>query len=118
MADSAAAPAVTCRKFLRGSFILNLPSHHSRLEVERRAADDLEQIGGGGLLLQRFPQLVEQARVLDGDDGLLREIADQLDLFLCEGSYLLTVDGNCADRLVLLEHRHGHVAPCAAELSR
>src|SRR5262249_57618534 len=56
--------------------------------------------------------------VLDGDDGLLREIADQLDLFLCEGSYLLAVDGNCADRLVLLEHRHGHVAPCAAELGR
>src|SRR5215467_10827121 len=29
------------------------------LQVERRAADDLEHIGGGGLLLQRFAQLVE-----------------------------------------------------------
>src|SRR5262247_272466 len=28
-AGSAAAPAARCRKFRRGSFILNLPSHHS-----------------------------------------------------------------------------------------
>ena len=41
-----------------------------RLQIEGRAADDLEHVGGGGLLLQRFAQLVEQARVLDGDDGL------------------------------------------------
>ena len=42
------------------------------LQIERRAADDLEHVGGGGLLLQGFAQLVEQARVLDGDDGLAR----------------------------------------------
>jgi hypothetical protein len=28
------------------------------LEIECRAADDLEHVGGGGLLLQRFAQLV------------------------------------------------------------
>ena len=44
-----------------------------RLQIEGRAADDLEHVGGGGLLLQRFAQLVEQARILDGDDGLLRQ---------------------------------------------
>ena len=44
------------------------------LQIERRAADDLEHVGGGGLLLQRFAQLVEQARVLDGDDGLRGEV--------------------------------------------
>src|ERR1700731_946656 len=44
------------------------------LQVEGRAADDLEHVGGGCLLLQRLAQvarsrlpLVEQARVLDGD---------------------------------------------------
>ena len=47
-----------------------------RLQVEGRAADDLEHVGGGGLLLQRFAQLVEQARVLDGDDGLGGKIGD------------------------------------------
>ena len=40
------------------------------LQVEGGAADDLEHLGSGGLLLQRFPQLVEQPRVLDGNHGL------------------------------------------------
>src|SRR5262245_31188029 len=34
-----------------------------RLKIERRATDDLEHVGGGGLLRERFAQLVEQARV-------------------------------------------------------
>src|SRR5262245_16836507 len=46
------------------------------LQIERRAADDLENIGGGGLLLQRFAQLVEQPCVLDGNDGLAGEIEE------------------------------------------
>src|SRR5262245_44398537 len=33
------------------------------LKIEGRAADDLEHVGGGGLLLQGFAQLVEQSRV-------------------------------------------------------
>jgi hypothetical protein len=36
----------------------------------------LRHVGGGGLLLQRFAQFVEQARVLDGDDGLGGEVLD------------------------------------------
>src|ERR1700693_2933163 len=40
------------------------------LQVKGRAADDLEHVGGGGLLLQRFAQLLEQPRILDGDNGL------------------------------------------------
>src|SRR5262249_2751837 len=47
-----------------------------RLQIECRAADDLEHVSGGGLLLQRFAQLVEQARVLDGDDSLARKALD------------------------------------------
>jgi len=31
------------------------------LEVEGRAADDLEHVGGGGLLLQRFGQITRAA---------------------------------------------------------
>src|SRR5215831_16610559 len=76
------------------------------LKFTRRTADDLEHICGGGLLLQRLAQLVEQARVLDGDDGLGGEIAHQLDLLVGERPYLLAVDGNGAEQLVLLEHRH------------
>jgi len=40
------------------------------LQIEGRAADDLEHVGGGGLLLQRLAQLVKEPRILDGDDGL------------------------------------------------
>src|SRR5262249_57493085 len=51
-----------------------------RLQIKRRAADDLEYVGGGGLLLQRLAQLVEQARVLDGDDSLVGERCHPPDL--------------------------------------
>ena len=34
----------------------------------------LEHVRGGGLLLQRFTQFVEQPGVLDRDDGLLGEV--------------------------------------------
>jgi hypothetical protein len=40
------------------------------LQFAGRAADDLEHVGGRGLLVQRFAQLVEQPRILDGDDSL------------------------------------------------
>ena len=68
--------------------------------------DDLEHIGGGSLLLQRFEsralQLVEQPRVLDGDDGLRGEILDQLDLLVGERANLLAVDDDCADEFIVL----------------
>ena len=53
-----------------------------------------------------FAQLVEQARVLDGDDGLAGEIGDQFYLPVSEGANLKAVDANDADQLILLEHRH------------
>ena len=66
-----------------------------RLQIERRAADDLEHVGGGGLLLQRFGQivgallhLVEQPHVLDRDHGLVGEGGDQLDLLVGERAHL------------------------------
>jgi hypothetical protein len=68
------------------------------LEVEGRAADDLEYIGSGGLLLQRFAQLVEQPRVLDGDDGLVGEVREKLDLPVCERADLLAIDDDCAEQ--------------------
>ena len=63
-----------------------------RLQIEGRAADDLEHVGGGGLLLERFAQLVEQARVLDGDDGLVGEVRHQLDLLVGERAHLLPIE--------------------------
>ena len=62
------------------------------LQVEGRAADHLEHVGGGGLLLQRFAQLVEQAGVLDGDDGLVGEVLQQRNLLVGERPHFLAVD--------------------------
>ena len=43
-------------------------------EIESRSTDDFEHIGGGGLLLEGFAQLIEQPRVLDGDDRLCGKV--------------------------------------------
>ena len=51
-------------------------------------------------------QLVEQPRVLDGDDGLVGEVREQLDLLIGERAHLLTVNADRADQLFFLEHRH------------
>ena len=64
------------------------------LQIEGRAADDLEHVGGGGLLLQRFAQLAEKPRVLDGDDGLRSEICDQFDLLVGKRAHLLAIDAD------------------------
>src|SRR5262245_20095282 len=89
-----------------------------RLQIERRAADDLEHVGGGGLLLEGFAQLVEQPRILDRNDGLFREIAHKLHLLVAERSHLLPINGYRSDGLVFLEHWHCHVAARAAEFGR
>ena len=68
-----------------------------RLKLAGRTRDDLQHLGGGGLLLQRLgeiigalAQLVEQPGVLDRDHGLRGEGGDELDLLLGEGLNLLS----------------------------
>src|SRR5262249_33680554 len=86
------------------------------LQIEGRAADYFKHVGGGGLLLQRFAQLVEQPRVLDGDDCLGRKILYQRDLFVSERTELLAIEHDCADQLVVLEHRYAYHRSRAAHL--
>ena len=88
------------------------------LQIEGRAADDLEHVGGGGLLLQQFTQFTEQPRVLDGDDGLGGEVRHQLDLLVGERPYLLAENVDGADQLVVLEHWNGEYAAIAAKFDR
>src|SRR5262245_66308006 len=52
----------------------------NRFEITGGRANNPEHVGSRRLLLKGFTQLVQQARVLDCDDGLSREISDQLDL--------------------------------------
>ena len=68
-----------------------------RLQFARRTGDDLQHLGGRGLLLQRLgeivgalAQFVEQPRVLDGDDGLAAKF--------CTSSICLSVNGRTSWR--------------------
>src|SRR5262249_18672487 len=88
-----------------------------RLEIETRAANDLEYVGGGGLLLQRFAELVEQPRILDGNDGLVGEILNQVDLLVGERADLLAVDSDRAHQRVVLDHWYHEEWPDAAEFN-
>src|SRR5262245_52832750 len=68
-----------------------------RLQLAGRTADDAEHLRSRGLLLKRLAQLVEQARVLDGDDGLRREVLDQLDLLVGKRPDFRAVDYDRSD---------------------
>src|SRR5262249_25634349 len=71
-----------------------------------RAADCLEHFGGRRLLLQRFMQLVEQPGVFDRNDGLIREILDQLDLLVSEWLNFRTRQSQNADWPAFAQHRN------------
>jgi hypothetical protein len=49
-------------------------------------------------------RLVEQPRVLDGDDCLSSKICHQRDLLVIEGAHLLAVHNNCTNKFVVLQH--------------
>src|SRR5436853_476128 len=73
--------------------------------IVRRAADDLEHVGGRGLLLQRFTQvfrarlhLFEQPHVLDRDDSLVGEGLKQLDMMVGKRAGLCARDADLPDR--------------------
>ena len=62
-----------------------------------------------------FAQLIEQPRVLDGDDGLRCEVFDQLNLLVGERTDLLAKHTNCANEFAFLEHWHDQIGPRARD---
>src|SRR5262249_40428372 len=78
-----------------------------RLQIEGRAADHLEHVSGGSLLLKRFSQFGEQACVLDRDRGLVGKGLHQGDLRLREGSHLTAPNGDDSDQICLPKKRDG-----------
>src|SRR5262249_1044191 len=83
--------------------------------LRRRTGNGAQDVGASGLIFKRFPQLVEQARVLDRDDGLRGEIAHKVYLLVGERPNLLTEDTERANELVSLEHRHTNCCALAGE---
>jgi len=61
-----------------------------RLHVCRRARDDLEDLTSRRQVAIAGLQLLEQPHVLDGDDRLIRERLEELDLLVRERVYLGT----------------------------
>ncbi len=76
-----------------------------RLHVRRRAGDDLQDVGGGSLPLQRFPGLIEQPRILDRDQGLIAEGFGQSDFALTENTGSLSGQHEQADTFFTAEQR-------------
>jgi hypothetical protein len=84
-----------------------------RLQLAGRSTDDPQHLRGCCLLLQCFAQivgalaqLVEQPRIPNGDDGLVGEILDQLDLSVGERPHFGAIDKKRANQLLPFEQRH------------
>ena len=70
-----------------------------RLQIEGRAADDLEHIASRGLIFERLLQITrtllqfaKQPRVLDRNDRLRREILQERDLLVGKGPDFLAIN--------------------------
>jgi hypothetical protein len=87
-----------------------------RCEVARGGVDDLQYLGGRGLLLQRLARLSQQPRVLHRDDRLRRKIFEESDLFVGKRSHRLPVDPEEAPRNTILAQRDPNRGAGVAQL--
>jgi hypothetical protein len=90
----------------------------NRLQIEGRAADDLQHIAGRGLVFERFLKvsgpLVQFTIGLgagDGDHRLLGEGLQQLDLAVGEAAALSAPKDECADRRAAAHQRDRNARP-------
>src|SRR5262249_44488178 len=91
----------------------------NRLHVRLRAADHAQDVAGGRLRVQRRRQVavarlqfLEQPYVLDGDDGLVGEGLQKLDVLVGEGTRILPRahrDGSDGDAVA--QHGDGERTP-------
>jgi hypothetical protein len=84
-----------------------------RLDIRLRAADDAQNVAGGGLRLQRRGQLAiarlefsEEADVLDGDDGLVGEGLEQFDFAFVVGLHVRSRDSDRPNYRTISSHGH------------
>ncbi len=95
------------------------------MQIEGRAADDLEHVARGGLVFERFLEVVsalaqfaEQPRVLDSDDRLIGERRCQRDLFIGEPFDAGSVQNDDAKQRIVPEQRHSQTRAQIAPLLR
>src|SRR5262249_24440271 len=89
-----------------------------RLQIGRRPSDDLEELAGRRLLLERDSQLAvaglqlfEQADVLYRDDRLICEDLDELDLRRGERLHLTSATSDRADPPAVAEDGNSEIRP-------
>src|SRR5215472_6599724 len=81
-----------------------------RLNVGRRTGDYAQHLASRGLILKRLLKFalacllrLEQPRVFDGDDGLVGEGLEYLNLLVGEGLYLGTPENQHANRILVTD---------------
>src|SRR5262249_13414445 len=96
-----------------------------RLEVEGRAADNLEHVGGRRLLPKGFRGIVGgpaavlgQPRVVAGNGRLRGEIRDELDLLVRKRPDFGAVDDEGTNQFVLPPHGHADERASSSVLAR
>src|SRR5215813_4494522 len=88
-----------------------------RREIARRGIDDLQYLGGCGLLLQCFARLGDQPRVLHRDDRLRREVLQQRDLLIGKRPHLLPIRANSPEQFTFQAQGHAEIAMGASRLN-
>jgi len=73
-----------------------------RREVAGQGIDDLQHLGGGGLLLQRLARLGEKPRILHCNDCLRCEILQEGDLLIGKWPHFMPVDAECPQQSAVL----------------
>src|SRR5207244_4092981 len=74
--------------------------------LTRRAVDNLQYLGGCGLLLQGLARLGDQPCVLNRDHRLCREIFDERDFFFGKRPHFLAGGDDLPEQDVILAQRH------------
>ena len=77
-----------------------------RLQVKSGAADDLQDLAYRRLLLERLFCLVEEPHIFDGDDGLIGECLEKLDLLRRERLDFHAADRDATDPDAMSQERH------------
>src|SRR6516162_7007582 len=86
-----------------------------RRKIAGRGIDDLQHLGGRGLLLQRLARLGQQPRVLHRYDRLRGEILQQRDLLFGKRPNLGPARDNPTEERIILPQRHAQESANARE---
>ena len=89
-----------------------------RRQIAGRSVDNLQHLGGRGLLLQRLLLFGDQPRVFDRDHRLIGEGADKLDLPVGERLDPLAREHDEPDHVTFAQQRHAKRGPLLAQGDR